>query len=85
MRAGKMDTKAPELKPKKQAKTIIRAFDFAGIHRAKTKMIDSKDMRMNMLNLPILSASAPGTVRPMTLAALRPRSHVSTSHSIADF
>jgi len=80
MSAGKRETKAPELKPKKQAKTIMRAFDFAGTHRAKTKMIDSRDMMMNMLNLPILSASAPGTVRPMILAALRPRSDVNTNH-----
>lgn len=70
--AGKRDTNAPELKPKKHAKTMMSAFDCAGIHSAKMKMIDNSDMMVNMLKRPILSARAPGIVRPKILAALRP-------------
>ena len=62
-----METKVPEVQPKRAEKTYVGVGLLAGIQRASTRTVERNVVIIIMLNRPIRSPSQPGTMRPTTL------------------
>lgn len=67
IRAGVMETKVPEVKPKRAEKTMVRAGVMAGIQRARTKIVERAVVIIMVLKRPKRSPSQPGITRPKML------------------